>query len=74
VNPVIVPEQPLTIPEVAVELRVASTTVRRWVANGQLKATRLGRSSGAHYRISPEALREFLQPVGEREEDDDAGA
>lgn len=47
----------LKIPEVADRLRVNPKTVRRWIANGELSAFKLGRQ----WRISEQDLKRFLQ-------------
>lgn len=46
-----------TTQEVADILKVAYKTVFRYVKAGQLKAVKIGR----HYRITEEALRDFLE-------------
>ena len=56
-------ETPLTVSEAAAELGVTATTIRRWVASGELGALRLGRSSSAHYRIARTDLERFVQPA-----------
>lgn len=48
-----------TAAEVALELGVSLRTVRRWVADGRLRATRVGRS----VRIPVDAYREAAPPV-----------
>lgn len=50
-----------TAAEVAQELGVSLRTVRRWVADGRLRATRVGRS----VRIPVDAYREASTPVPE---------
>jgi len=52
-----------TVEEVAARLAVHPETVRKWIKNGQLRATNLGGRAG--YRISKSALDQFLR---EREE------
>jgi excisionase family DNA binding protein len=56
-------EQLFTVEEVASRLAVHPETVRKWIKNGQLRATNLGGRAG--YRISRSALEQFLR---EREE------
>ena len=56
-------EQLYTVEEVASRLAVHPETVRKWIKNGQLRATNLGGRAG--YRISRTALEQFLR---EREE------
>lgn len=56
-------ERPMTVPEVAAQLGVTSTTIRRWIATGHLEALRPGRSSSAHYRIERTAVEELLRPI-----------
>jgi excisionase family DNA binding protein len=56
-------EQLYTVEEVASRLAVHPETVRKWIKNGQLRATNLGGRAG--YRISRAALEQFLR---EREE------
>ncbi|MFQ3252301.1 MAG: excisionase family DNA binding protein [Loktanella salsilacus] len=46
----------LKVAEVCVLLRVASKTVRRWIANGSLPSTKTGRD----WRIARSDLRAFL--------------
>lgn len=46
-----------TLAEVARRLRISVKTVRRYVREGRLAAVRLGRE----YRVSAEALIEFLK-------------
>lgn len=50
-------EQLLTITDVAEVLQVSTKTVRRWIANGDLPAHRLGRQ----WRIAPAELERFLR-------------
>ena len=51
------PEQQLTVEEVAEELRVHPETVRQWIRNGELDAFDTGRG----YRISRKDLDDFIQ-------------
>ena len=55
----------MTVDEVAAKLRVASKTVRRWCASGQLKALRAGRA----WRIKPADLDVFMQAEPEVKEE-----
>ncbi len=50
-------EQPLTIRGVMDELGVSEKTVRRWISNGELEATK---DIFGHYKISKEALNDFI--------------
>jgi excisionase family DNA binding protein len=50
----------LTVPEAAALLRVATITVRRRIADGSIKAVRVGKG----LRIPREALERFIEPVG----------
>jgi excisionase family DNA binding protein len=54
---------PLSASQAAAELGVTTSTVRRWVANGDLRAVRLGAGPLARIRIPAEALRELLRPA-----------
>ena len=56
-------DQIYTVEEVASRLTVHPETVRKWIKNGELRATNLGGRAG--YRISRTALEQFLR---EREE------
>lgn len=51
----------LTIKEVAERLRLNPETVRLHIVNGDLKALRAGRGKTSPYRITEEALDEFLK-------------
>ena len=51
------PEQQLTVEEVAEELRVHPETVRQWIRGGELDAFDTGRG----YRISRSDLDDFVQ-------------
>lgn len=51
------PEQQLTVEEVAEELRVHPETVRQWIRGGELDAFDTGRG----YRISRADLDDFVQ-------------
>jgi excisionase family DNA binding protein len=56
-------DQLYTVEEVASRLAVHPETVRKWIKNGELRATNLGGRAG--YRIARSALEQFLR---EREE------
>jgi excisionase family DNA binding protein len=58
-----------TVEEVASRLGVHPETVRKWIKNGQLRATNLGGRAG--YRISKSALDQFLREREEQPKDDD---
>lgn len=47
----------LTVEQAAGHLRVSPQTVRRWIRNGELKATKQGRD----YAITPEQLAASLK-------------
>jgi len=49
----------LTVAEIAAKLRVNPVTVRLWIREGRLRGVQLG-GNRAGYRISTEALQEFL--------------
>ncbi|HLI07871.1 MAG TPA: helix-turn-helix domain-containing protein [Ktedonobacteraceae bacterium] len=51
------PDQQLTVEEVAEELRVHPETVRQWIRSGELDAFDTGRG----YRISRPDLEDFIQ-------------
>lgn len=53
----------LTISDVAEECAVDPRTVRRWIASGQLRATRLGRRT---VRIDPADVDSMLGAIGNR--------
>jgi excisionase family DNA binding protein len=53
----IMPDQQLTVEEVAEELRVHAETVRQWIRDGELDAFDTGRG----YRISRSDLDDFIQ-------------
>jgi excisionase family DNA binding protein len=62
-------DEPLyTVEEVASRLAVHPETVRKWIKNGQLRATNLGGRAG--YRISRTALEQFLREREEAPRDD----
>jgi excisionase family DNA binding protein len=60
VSNAVIRETPLTVSEAAAELGVTTTTIRRWIASGELGALRLGRSSSAHYRVTRGELDRFV--------------
>jgi excisionase family DNA binding protein len=51
------PEEPLTVEEIAAELRVHPETVRAWIRTGELDALDIGRE----YRIYRADLDDFIQ-------------
>ena len=56
-------EDLLTVGEVARQLRVDVTTVRRWISNGSLHAIRLPAAGKRHvYRIKRSTLDALLKP------------
>ena len=57
-------KQYLHVKEAAAELDVHPSTIRRHIHAGELEAVRLGH--GGRYRVSREALAEFLVPTNER--------
>ncbi len=57
-----VPEQLLTIDDVAALCRVSSKTVRRWIKTRELTAAQLG----AQWRIRPRDLNLFIHERMER--------
>jgi excisionase family DNA binding protein len=57
----------LTVREVAEQLRVDDTTVRRWIKNGILEAIALPHKGARQaYRIRRETLNALLAPPSER--------
>ncbi|QBD80465.1 DNA-binding protein [Ktedonosporobacter rubrisoli] len=50
-------EEPLTVEEVAAEIRVHPDTVRSWIRSGELVAVDIGRG----YRIYRSDLNDFLE-------------
>jgi excisionase family DNA binding protein len=50
-------EEPLTVEEVAAELRIHPETVRAWIRTGELDALDIGRE----YRIYRADLNDFIQ-------------
>jgi excisionase family DNA binding protein len=55
----------MTVEEVAAKLRVSTKTIRRWCADGQIKALRVGRQ----WRVTQDALDKFLAESQEVKED-----
>lgn len=53
-------ELPISASEVARRFSVDAATVRRWIASGRLPAFR---TPGGTYRIHPEDVEKFLQPI-----------
>ncbi len=47
----------LTPAQVAEQLQMETATVQGWLRTGRLKGVKIGR----YWRISPEALREFIE-------------
>ncbi len=56
-------EQPLTIRDVMDEIGVSEKTVRRWIYNKELEATK---DMFGHYKITREALNNFVKHRQER--------
>lgn len=55
----------LTPAEVAQRLKIHEKTVRRWLGEGKLRGSLLGRV----WRVSPAALEEFMQAHEPKKED-----
>jgi hypothetical protein len=55
-----VPEDALTIPQIAEQLRVNQATVRLWINQGQLKAQRASPKPQARWWVKPEDLQAML--------------
>ena len=63
-------EDLLTVREVAEQLRVDDTTVRRWIKNGSLEAITLPhRGARCAYRIRQSTLDALLKPVSPESQD-----
>ncbi len=63
-------EELLTVREVAAQLRVDDTTVRRWIKNGALEAITLPhRGARQAYRIRRSTLDALLKPVSPESQD-----
>lgn len=56
-----------TVRELADILGVTTITIRRYIADGSLKARKIGRA----YHISDEALREFMDTGGKANNDEE---
>ena len=50
----------LTVSDVAKRLQVSEEQVRRYIRQGDLRASKLGRGAKGKLRVSEEALQEFL--------------
>jgi excisionase family DNA binding protein len=50
----------LTVPEVSRKLAVSEGTVRRWIATGQLRATKFGESRSSAVRVDPADLEQMI--------------
>ena len=55
-----VPDDALTLSEIARRLRVDPSTVRMWVKTGRLRAQKAGPSSHSHWWVRPEDLEQML--------------
>jgi excisionase family DNA binding protein len=55
-----VPDDALTLSEIARRLRVDPSTVRLWVKSGRLRAQKAGPSSHSHWWVRPEDLERML--------------
>ena len=55
-----VPDDALTLSEIAQRLRVDSSTVRMWVKTGRLRAQKAGPSSHSHWWVRPDDLEQML--------------
>jgi hypothetical protein len=55
-----VPEDALTIPQIAQQLRVHQATVRLWINQGRLKAQRASPKPQARWWVKPEDLQAML--------------
>jgi excisionase family DNA binding protein len=51
----------LTVKQTAVRLGYSESTVRRWIAGGQLPALRLGEGEQSPLRVSNAELEEWLE-------------
>ena len=54
-----------TVGKAAEKMSVAEFTVRRWLREGMLKGTKIG--AGQLWRISDEAINEFMNKDGKNE-------
>jgi excisionase family DNA binding protein len=59
-----VPDDALTLSEIAQRLRVDSSTVRMWVKTGRLRAQKAGPSSHSHWWVRPDDLERMLAQRG----------
>jgi hypothetical protein len=55
-----VPKDALTIPQIAEQLRVNQATVRLWINQGRLKASRASPKPQARWWVKPEDLQAML--------------
>jgi hypothetical protein len=55
-----VPKDALTIPQIAQQLRVNQATVRLWINQGRLKASRASPKPQARFWVKPEDLQAML--------------
>lgn len=69
-----VPDDALSIPDIARQLRVHQATVRLWINQGRLKAQRASPKPQARWWVHPEDLQEMLdrrdQPGGLNADDE----
>ena len=56
-------DRTLTVAQIAFELAVTTQTVRRWIADGELEAVRLGDGPLARFRVRQSALDAFVRPA-----------
>jgi hypothetical protein len=61
-----VPDDALTLSDIARRLRVDPSTVRLWVKSGRLPAQKAGPSSHSHWWVRPEDLETMLATRDER--------
>jgi len=55
-----VPEQYLTLGEVAQRLRMTEATIRRWIRTGRLPAEKVGLAPSFRYRVARSSLEQFI--------------
>jgi excisionase family DNA binding protein len=67
-----VPDDALTLSEIAQRLRVDSSTVRMWVKSGRLRAQKAGPSSHSHWWVRPDDLERMLAQHDHRSASPDA--